>query len=472
MSEVLMQNAFKNYEPIVKQALGNNYVLKGCFFPELGEFYRGKIADNHMKGNKLYSFRTDRISAFDYVLNGQQIPFKGAAQIGMTYHALKKTKVPHAMIEMPDPNVLVYKKCKPFPIEAIVRGYLTGSFYKNYYSKGLPNPWKIEVKSGLKEYDKFSEPIFTPTTKPASGHDLDIPENEIIEKGYATKEQLKQVKENSFQLFKEGTETAAAQDLILVDTKFEYGIDENGNIVVIDEILTLDSSRFWYKKDYDENVAKGKSPYSWSKQIDRDIFSSKGDVESFGCLPRLTLDEIIKTSVIYMQMHKGITGQDLIYNPAKNQSIEERILENMVSKGYAKGGCAILMAASKIDQPHYSKIADELTNLNVPCFISEPLSAHKETQKILNNVELYNTSVEPIVYINVAGGSNGLGPIISGKIAKDKKSFTNIACPVFADKSTMQMDAWSSLNMPSDIAMPVILRPRNAALEAKNQLKL
>ncbi|VVB74845.1 Phosphoribosylaminoimidazole-succinocarboxamide synthase [Candidatus Tiddalikarchaeum anstoanum] len=456
---------------MIKSAIKENYVLRDFFCPELGQLYAGKTGRVHKFGDTIALGRIDSVSSFD-IVSEQYIPFKGVClnKQAVAGHELdaKNAEVPSAYEKSPDSNIMIQKAAKNTGIEWIVRGYFTGSLWKNYNNKKMREfPW-FKLPEGLKQFQKFDEYMFTPTTKAVTGHDLDISLEEIVKRKLCTQEQLELMKDYCFRLFEEGSKRAEAAGYILVDTKYEFGFLPDGTIVVIDEINTLDSSRFWDKTDYEAKITAGKSPEEWSKEFARAAFVEGGYKEGDTRLPLLSEEQIMKISSIYVDMTQRLTGEKITYNP-NYMDINRRILNNLRKENLIKSGkgLVVLLAASDKDAEHYSKISKKLQELDIPVIMPTPTSAHKHTKEVLDTVEYYNRSTEPLVYIAVAGRSNGLGPVVAGNT-----KFPVISCPPFSDNATMQMDIWSSLRMPGELPMSVIIDPANAALEAKRILDL
>ncbi|MBR2888032.1 MAG: phosphoribosylaminoimidazolesuccinocarboxamide synthase, partial [Bacteroidales bacterium] len=248
-----------------------NALIKTDFnFKGQTNVYHGKVRDVYSIGNdKLVMVATDRISAFDVILP-KGIPFKGQIlnQIAAKFLDATADIVPNWKLATPDPMVTVGRKAEAFPVEMIIRGYLTGSSWRTYKS-GAREICGVKIPEGMKEHQKFPTPIITPTTKAAEGHDEDISKEEIIKRGLISAEDYAQIEEITYKLFARGTEIAAKRGLILVDTKYEFGkID--GKIVLIDEIHTPDSSRYFYLDGYAERFAKGEQQKQLSKEFVRE----------------------------------------------------------------------------------------------------------------------------------------------------------------------------------------------------------
>lgn len=235
-----------------------------------GEPYRGKVREIYeLTSDQLGIVVTDRISAFDHIMK-QAIPFKGQILNQMAAFSFDKVKdiVPNHIIDVPHPNVTIAKKCIPIPIEVVIRGYLTGHAWRTYKS-GLRELCGAPLPEGMKEHDKFPEPLLTPATKAEEGHDEDISEAEILERGIVEETLWNNIRKVAFRLFERGTEVAAKQGLILVDTKYEFGL-YNGELTLIDEVHTTDSSRYFYLDGYEERQAKGEPQKQLSKEFLRE----------------------------------------------------------------------------------------------------------------------------------------------------------------------------------------------------------
>ena len=272
--------------------------------------YHGKVRDVYnINDEKLVMVATDRISAFDVVLP-KGIPFKGQILNQIAAKFLDETKdiVPNWKLATPDPMVTVGLKAETFPVEMIIRGYLTGSSWRTYKS-GAREICGVKIPDGMKEHQKFPTPIITPTTKAEEGHDEDISKEEILKRGLISPKDYAQIEEITYKLFQRGTEIAAKRGLILVDTKYEFGkID--GKIVLIDEIHTPDSSRYFYKEGYEERFAKGEAQKQLSKEFVREWLMANGFQGKEGQkVPEMT-DEIVEgISNRYIELYENITGE-------------------------------------------------------------------------------------------------------------------------------------------------------------------
>ena len=304
--------------------------LKGTKFKLAGQksLYTGKVRDVYnINDDYLIMVVSDRISAFDVVLP-RGIPYKGQVlnQIAAKFLDATSDIVPNWKIESPDPNVTVGHMAVPYKVEMVIRGYVTGHAWREYRSGkrilcGVPMP------DGLKEHDRFPEPIITPTTKAAEGHDEDISREEILASGLVPEEDYKKLEEYTRKIFQRGTEMAAEMGLILVDTKYEFG-KKDGQIVLIDEIHTPDSSRYFYADGYEERQERDEQQKQLSKEFVRQWLISNGFQGKEGQVVPDMPDEFVKeVSDRYIELYESITGEKFV--KADTTSIEKRILNNI-----------------------------------------------------------------------------------------------------------------------------------------------
>ena len=282
----------------------------------------------NINGEKLVMVATDRISAFDVVLP-KGIPFKGQMlnQIAAKFLDATTDICPNWKTATPDPIVTVGVMCEGFPVEMIVRGYLCGSAWRAYKS-GVREICGVKLPEGMKENQKFPEPIITPTTKAEIGeHDADISKEEILAKGLATPEEYAILEKYTMALFKRGTEIAAERGLILVDTKYEFG-KHNGTIYLMDEIHTPDSSRYFYSEGYEERFAKGEPQKQLSKEFVREWLMDNGFQGKEGQqVPEMTDEIVTSISERYIELYEHITGEKFVKEDTSN--IAERIEKNV-----------------------------------------------------------------------------------------------------------------------------------------------
>jgi len=291
--------------------------------------YHGKVRDVYnINDESMVMVVTDRISAFDVVLP-RGIPYKGQVlnQIAAKFLEATRDIVPNWMTAVPDPMVMVGKFCKPFPVEMIIRGYLTGSSWRTY-KNGARAICGVPVPDGMREHERFPEPIITPTTKAMEGHDEDITREEIISQGLVSEEDYVQLEKYTMALFKRGAEIAAKMGLILVDTKYEFG-KFNGQIHLIDEIHTPDSSRYFYADGYEERFAKGEQQKQLSKEFVREWLMENGFQGKEGQQVPFMSDEFVKSvSERYIELYEGITGEKFVRADASEvvKRVERNIL--------------------------------------------------------------------------------------------------------------------------------------------------
>lgn len=290
-------------------------------------FYRGKVRDVYYFNEKVVMVATDRISAFDVVLP-RPIPYKGQVLNQIAAGFLDETAdiVPNWVLLVPDPNVTIGRKCNPFPIEMVIRGYLAGHAWREYKS-GKRTICGVALPEGLKENDRLPEPIITPTTKASEGHDIDISREEILAQKIVSPEDYDILEKYTFNLFDRGTKSALKKGLILVDTKYEFGKFDN-TILLIDEIHTPDSSRYFYVDGYEEKQARGEHQKQLSKEFVRQwLIENNFQGKENQQIPEMT-DEVVKSiSERYVELFEKVTGKPFIKD---NQPLKERIKANIL----------------------------------------------------------------------------------------------------------------------------------------------
>lgn len=304
-------------------------IIKSEFnFPEQTNVYHGKVRDVYtINYDTLVMIVSDRISAFDVVLP-KGIPYKGQVlnQIAEKFLDATQDIVPNWKTACPDPNVTIGLKAEPFEVEMVIRGYLTGHAWREYKA-GKRELCGVPLPEGMKENEKFKHPIITPTTKAKEGHDEDISREEIIAKGIVAKELYEKLEQITHKLFERGTDIAAQKGLILVDTKYEFGI-YNNEIILIDEIHTPDSSRYFYAEGYEENLAQNKPQKQLSKEFVRQWLIEHGFQGKEGeQIPSMNEEFITQVSNRYIELYEHIVGEKFIKADIKD--IEERINKNV-----------------------------------------------------------------------------------------------------------------------------------------------
>ncbi len=302
-------------------------------FPGQTAFYSGKVRDVYTINDKyLVMLASNRISAFDVILP-REIPYKGQVLNQIAAYMLEKTKdiCSNWLISVPAPNVSIGFKCNPFKIEMVVRGNLVGHAWRTYQSGERVLCGQI-LPEGLQENDFFPEPIITPSTKASAGHDEDISEKEIIAQGLATEEEWDILKKYSLKLFERGKQIAAKQGLILADTKYEFGTLD-GKIVLMDEIHTPDSSRYFYAEGFEERLAKGEKQQQLSKEFVREWLIKNNFMGKQGQVVPVMDDEWIKTiSDRYIELYETVIGssfQPEILTPEETAKVVDESLKNL-----------------------------------------------------------------------------------------------------------------------------------------------
>jgi phosphoribosylaminoimidazole-succinocarboxamide synthase len=300
------------------------FTLDATDFPALGEKYQGKVRDTYAKGDRLVLITTDRLSAFDHVLT--TLPFKGDLLNTLAHFWFKKTAhvVKNHVLDMPDPCVTVARKAEPYKVEFVVRGYLTGSLWRDYEKGG--DPYGLKLSAGLKKDSVFPTPLLTPSTKAPKGeHDLPLSEADVVAKGLLSARDLQEAKEATLALFAAGQAHAKTQGLILVDTKYEFG-KVDGKLTLIDEMHTPDSSRFWEEKEYATRYAKGEPQLMLDKENLRQWLINERGFSGHGPLPTIPDDVRVALTEKYLTAYERITGTEFALQPG---NVKERLAANL-----------------------------------------------------------------------------------------------------------------------------------------------
>ncbi|PKU24499.1 phosphoribosylaminoimidazolesuccinocarboxamide synthase [Telmatospirillum siberiense] len=309
-------------------------VLTEAHFPELPNYYQGKVRENYdLPDGRRILISTDRQSAFDQVLAA--VPFKGQVltQTARFWFEATKDICPNHVLDYPDPNVVVGKRLNMLPIEMVVRDYLTGSTDTSIwtmYKSGRRDMYGETFPDGLVKNDRLGKTILTPTTKAdQGGHDAPITPKDIVSRGLLSQAQWDEVAALSLALFHRGREIAGQNGLILVDTKFEFGTDEQGRITLADEILTPDSSRYWKASSYVERLGKALEPESLDKEFLRLWISSRCD-PYHQPIPPIPDDTLVEFSQKYITLYEAVTGREFVC-PAPGESVKARIRRNLAA---------------------------------------------------------------------------------------------------------------------------------------------
>ena len=311
--------------------MSNTIIDTNFNFPNQKNIYKGKVREVYnIDGNQLVMIATDRLSAFDVVMP-KGIPYKGQILNQIATQMMKATEdlVPNWLVATPDPNVAVGHLCEPFKVEMVIRGYMSGHAAREY-KLGKRMLCGVSMPNGMKENDKFPEPIITPATKAEMGdHDEDITREDILKRGIVSEEDYVVLEDYTQKLFQRGTQIAAKRGLILVDTKYEFGKTKDGKIVLIDEIHTPDSSRYFYADGYKERQSRGEAQKQLSKEFVRQWLISNDFQGLEGQIVPHMSDEYIETvSDRYIELYENITGQTFIKADVSN--IQERIEANVL----------------------------------------------------------------------------------------------------------------------------------------------
>ncbi|TPK40243.1 phosphoribosylaminoimidazolesuccinocarboxamide synthase [Mesorhizobium sp. B2-5-4] len=307
-------------------------VLSDAFIPELPGYYKGKVRENYdLADGRRIIIATDRLSAFDIILTS--IPFKGEILTQTARYWFEETAdiCPNHVLEYPDPNVVVGTRLDILPVEIVVRGYLAGTTSTSIltrYRRGEREMYGMRLPDGLRDNEKLAEPVITPTSKAADGgHDEPLSRAEIIEQGLLTQEQWDTVSSYALKLFARGQARAAERGLILADTKYEFGTDKDGTIILADEIHTPDSSRYWIARSYEQALADGTRPESFDKDFIRSWVTARCDPYK-DPIPRIPDEIIEQASSVYAQAYEAITGKAFIPDTSGN-TVLDRIRANL-----------------------------------------------------------------------------------------------------------------------------------------------
>jgi phosphoribosylaminoimidazole-succinocarboxamide synthase len=424
--------------------------------PQLELLHRGKVRDSfRVDPSTRMIVVTDRISAFDHVLE-TPVPSKGAVLNSLSAFWFEQTRsiVPNHMMSAIDPQVMLVREASPIRVEMVVRGYLTGSMWRAY-EKGKRSFSGTEVPDALKKNQKLPRPLLTPTTKEES--DREIAPTQIVETGLASRETYAAMEKAALELFRVGTELLASKGLLLVDTKYEFGMAD-GRLILIDEIHTPDSSRFWSAEDWQRDPA---TCVEMDKEyVRRWLLEHTANGEMPLSLPD---DVIAEASRRYLALFERVAGHPLGL-PAGDS--RERIYQSLLRAKAIKDAYVVVVMGSANDLPHCQKIKEALTPYGVAVDL-RVVSAHRNGEQLAAMAEEYNGAVEPGAAIAVAGMSNGLGGALAANLA-----IPVINCPPFKDQTDLLLNVNSSLMMPSRLPAATVLGADNAALAALRSLGL
>ncbi|ESY88807.1 phosphoribosylaminoimidazole-succinocarboxamide synthase [Mesorhizobium sp. LNHC220B00] len=307
-------------------------VLSDAFIPELPGYYKGKVRENYdLADGRRIIIATDRLSAFDIILTS--IPFKGEILTRTARYWFEETAdiCPNHVLEYPDPNVVVGTRLDILPVEIVVRGYLAGTTSTSIltrYRRGERDMYGMRLPDGLRDNEKLAEPIITPTSKAADGgHDEPLARDEILEQGLLTQEQWDTVSDYALKLFARGQARAAERGLILADTKYEFGTDKDGTVILADEIHTPDSSRYWIAASYEQALADGTRPESFDKDFIRSWVTARCDPYK-DPIPRIPDEIVDQASKVYAQAYEAITAKAFVPD-ISGDTVLDRIRANL-----------------------------------------------------------------------------------------------------------------------------------------------
>jgi len=424
--------------------------------PQLRRIHSGKVRESfRIDDDTRMIVATDRISSFDSVLKSL-VPDKGAILNSLSEYWFAETSdiVESHFVEAIDPNISLVREAVPIRVEMIVRGHLSGRMWR-HYPKGKRDFYGVEVHDGWRKNQRFAQPIVTPTTKEES--DREITPKGIVEEKLVDGAVYEQMAQISVLLFQRGQALLSEKNLILVDTKYEFGLVD-GKLVLIDEIHTPDSSRFWGAADY------GKDPEN-AMQMDKEYVRAHLLENKKGAdFPEILPDEVVaETSRRYLGLYEMITGKKLARD---SEEMHDRICRNLVEKNLIKDGYVAIVMGSPTDIDHCETIARTIEEYGIGV-VKRVVSAHKNGEDIPALAEEYNESIEPGAVIAVAGLSNGLGGALAANLA-----LPVFNCPPFKNQFDMQTNINSSLMMPSNVPASTILNPTSAALAAMRSLNL
>ena len=435
--------------------------------PQLPLLHRGKVRDSLRapSGDRLIIV-TDRLSAFDSVLE-TAIPHKGAVLNGLANFWFDQTQhiIPNHVIKLVDANAMLVKEAQPIKVEMVVRQYLTGSIWRGYEA-GQRTFSGVTVPDGLTKNQPFPQAIVTPTTKEDS--DREITPDNLVSEGWVSRELYDQMAVKSLMLFAVGSRLLAEKGIILVDTKYEFGLLD-GKLILIDEMHTPDSSRFWAADDY------AKHPET-AEQMDKEyvrqwLIANKKD----GQYPRALTPEVAQeASRRYLNIYERIIGEALPTAEPEGtdapgsgrHDARARLLANLVAAGLMKDAWVNIIMDSPADKGHCEEIRQQFEGYGIFTQL-RVTSAHKNGEAIAGMAEIWNNSIEPGVLIAVAGLSNGLGGALAANV-----NVPVISCPSYKDYAELAMSLNSSVIMPSGTPNLTVVRPDNAAQGALRALNL
>ena len=430
-------------------------------------FYIGKVRDVTDIGyNMLVMTATDRISAFNRHLSN--VPLKGCLLNAMSAWWFNNTKhiIPNHYVYHQDRHMVV-KKCNPIKLEIVVRAYMTGSSSTSIwkrYNAGERTMYGLDFRDGYTKNEPLDEIVITPTTK----GDVDEPltKAEIVSRGYLNCNQRNYVYEKALELFNMGTLLAKYRGLLLVDTKYEFGF-YNDEIILMDEIHTCDSSRYWKADSFESRLAADQEPEKYDKDCIRDFVKQTYSDDQIDTLDQLNipLEVVNKVTSVYKAYWEHISGNEWVLTP-KTNILLDTFVESYLTNDHRQ--LVVILAGSVTDKVHVEKIKTALTQQNIYS-VEYYKSAHKNTKEVLDILSKYNNQKKhkSVVYVTVAGRSNALSGVVASNTL-----YPVIACPPFKDKMDCFTNINSSLQCPSKVPVLTCLEPGNVALAVRNMFWL
>ena len=433
----VLQKFVSNYNSRILERVNEPYIGKVRKVSDIGYGY-------------LMLSASDRLSSFDrYICD---IPGKGCVLNNMSKWWFKNTLhiIDNHHVYSQGQHMIV-RKTQPIKLEFVVRGYMTGSTSTSIwpmYKSGKRNMYGINFRDGYSKNEKLDQIILTPTTKGVT--DVPITGAEIVEQNYLTQEQYDFIARKSIELFTCGQNIASQNGLILVDTKYEFGFLGN-RIILIDELHTCDSSRYWKKDTYQQRLSEGKEPEKLDKDCIRDYIKSQCDPYN-DPIPKVPQELISKVKNVYNQYYNIFDNNELTTENCHEDNVHDDFFENIINR------FVIIISGSVSDRPHCLNIQNKLKDKGIYSVIYH-CSAHKDTKGVLNILNRYENQKRRLCYVTVAGMSNALSGVVSCNT-----QFPVVGCPPFADKTDMIVNINSTLQCPSNVPVMTILSPGNVAL--------
>jgi phosphoribosylaminoimidazole-succinocarboxamide synthase len=433
-------------EAELREAL--NEVIEAVSLVGLGPAASGKVREAwRLPGGRRVLVTTDRVSAFDRVLG--TIPCKGQVlnQLSAWWFTRTRELVKNHMLAVPDPNTMIVRDAEPLPVEVIVRGFLTGvtsTSLWTMYAAGVERPYGLELPRGMQKDDRLPRPVLTPTTKALAGqHDTPLSGADVVAQGLVPEALWKKVEATALALFAEGQRVAEAAGLLLVDTKYELGLVD-GELTLIDEVHTPDSSRYWVKSAWEARTPE-RPPEHLDKELLRKELAAVG-YRGDGPPPPLSDDIRVRLGARYVELYERLTGQAFVPAGGGRARVERALSTPLVP----------ILMGSRSDLEHGLKVKHALEGFGIAAEL-RVASAHKSPGLLLEVLSAYEADPRPKVYVAIAGRSNALSGLLCAAVTAPV-----VTCPPYSDRFG-GADVFSSLRMPSHVAPALVLDPENAA---------